>query len=93
MPVQMAPFWSEGTFLTFNPVVTNRQAVQMFTIECHNCGFEPADRPPHRCPKCQGASWIHIPRPSSLLENESSTTLKINYYRCSEKPKKNRQQR
>jgi hypothetical protein len=71
MSISMEPFSAHGHFLTYDahqPVMT-RQTV--FQLQCHSCGFEPADVvvAPRVCPKCHGESWERFAKPGSILEN------------------------
>lgn len=39
----------------------------VFHMQCHYCGYEPANAVPRRCPKCGGGAWERYVVPGSLL--------------------------
>ena len=50
---------------------------QRFFIECHVCGFEPAQQeslPRHACPKCFSHTWQRVSRPGTILAREVGVT-------------------
>jgi rubrerythrin len=77
MSISMEKFSSEGQFATYDPFQATISRVAMFHLQCHQCGFEPADGviAPRVCPKCHSAAWERVTRPGSILEN-------ANRYEC-----------
>lgn len=71
MPIGMQRFASEGHFATYDPFAQPAQRVEVFTLQCRACGFEPegtVEAPPC-CPKCHSKSWERFARPGSILSN------------------------
>ena len=70
MSIAMDRFASSGLFPTFQPLAAQQPRVEMYYVQCRNCGFEPEatnGRAPRMCPKCSGQSWERFTRPGSLL--------------------------
>jgi hypothetical protein len=70
MSIGMDSFASEGHFATYDPFRSS-QRVNVFTLQCRCCGFEPEDVvvAPRVCPKCHGESWERFAKPGSILMN------------------------
>ena len=71
MSISMDRFSSEGQFATYDAFGRAANRIQIFQIQCRNCGFEPdnAITPPRLCPKCHGEAWERFARPGSILTN------------------------
>ena len=71
MPIGMEHFASEGHFATYDPYARPDTKVEVFTLQCRSCGYEPEDtvEAPRYCPKCHGKSWERFARPGSILSN------------------------
>ena len=71
MSISMEKFASEGHFATYNPFPPSERRVNVFSLQCRSCGFEPdeAVTPPRLCPKCHGNAWERFARPGSILDN------------------------
>jgi rRNA maturation endonuclease Nob1 len=67
----MERFESHGAFLTYDPFANAISRVAVFQLQCHCCGYEPADTvvAPKVCPKCGSESFERFARPGSILEN------------------------
>ena len=71
MSISMERFAAEGHFATFDPYIESVKRVNVFTMQCRCCGFEPEDVvvAPRICPKCHSESWERFTKPGSILEN------------------------
>ena len=71
MPIGMQRFASEGHFATYDPFAKPVERVEVFTVQCRCCGYEPENvvEAPHVCPKCHSKSWERFARPGSILTN------------------------
>ena len=71
MSISMERFASDGHYATYDPFRTTPARVEVFQLQCHNCGFEPQDTvvAPKVCPKCHGESWERFAKPGSILTN------------------------
>lgn len=73
MSISIDRFESNGLFATYDPFAHGIRRVTVFSLQCHNCGYEPEDSvvAPKVCPKCHGESFERFARPGSILENAS----------------------
>jgi rubrerythrin len=71
MSINMERFSSQGHFASYDPHIAVAKSVEVFTIQCRSCGFEPEQvvTPPRLCPKCHATSWERFARPGSILNN------------------------
>ena len=71
MPISSDGLDSSGHFARYEPFRPQAPRAEVFGLQCHYCGFEPADplHPPQSCPKCHAQVWERFARPGSLLEN------------------------
>ncbi len=71
MSISMDRFSAEGQFATFDPYARAATRVNVFTVQCRCCGFEPENVvvPPRLCPKCHSESWERFARPRGILAN------------------------
>jgi hypothetical protein len=71
MSISMERFASDGRYATYDPFRTTPPRVEVFQLQCRNCGFEPQDIvvAPKVCPKCHGEWWERFAKPGSILTN------------------------
>lgn len=71
MSIGMERFGSEGRFANYDMCKRTPARIQIFQLECRNCGYEHDDavNVPRLCPKCHGTAWDRFARPGGTLVN------------------------